>query len=254
VYDKGLLKTLWDRLKLRNKATRAFFEGQNLRDTKVLYVEDDPALRAIMSKLLNAQDGLHVVAHVSNSSEALEVATHESFDVALLDIALGQNSATGLELGLQLRQLNPELGIVIYSQHAEVDFLSQLSARNLEGWSTVQKSASIDMPYLVDVLRSTARGLSVIDPKLVQTQRESETVEPKDLTQRQHEIMALIVEGIDVPHISKKLGVSAVTIRQELSKIYKVLVPNPAPGTDLRTTAVLRYLRKSRSYAWSNTE
>jgi two-component system, NarL family, response regulator DesR len=254
VYDRGFLKALWDRLKLRNRATRAFLEGQHLRNTKVLYVEDDPALRAIMSKLLNSQVGIAVIAHVSNSSEALEIAHRENFDVALLDIALGQNSATGLELGLQLRKINPEVGIVIYSQHAEVDFLSHLSARNLEGWSTVQKSAFIDMPYLVDVLHSTARGLSVIDPKLVQTQRENEAVEPEDLTQRQHEIMALIVEGIDVPHISIKLGVSAVTIRQELSRIYKVLVPKPAPGTDLRTTAVLRYLRKSRSYAWANTE
>jgi DNA-binding NarL/FixJ family response regulator len=225
-----------------------------MRDTRVLYVEDDPALRAIMSKLLNAQDGLHVVSHVKNSSEALEVASHESFDVALLDIALGQNSATGLELGLQLRQLNPELGIVIYSQHAEVDFLSQLSARNLEGWSTVQKSASIDMPYLVDVLRSTARGLSIIDPQLARKERETVSSEVSDLTQRQHEIMALIVAGVDVPTIASKLKVSAVTIRQELSRIYKVLVPQPAPGTDLRTTAVLRYLRKSRGYAWAHPE
>ena len=224
-----------------------------MRDTKVLYVEDDPALRAIMSKLLNSQEGLNVIAHVSNSIEALEVAKRESFDVALLDIALGQNSATGLELGLQLRKHNPEVGIVIFSQHAEVDFLSQLSAKNLEGWSTVQKSASIDIPYLADVLRSTARGLSIIDPQLARKERE-ESSEETDLTQRQHEIMALIVEGIDVPSISKKLGVSAVTIRQELSRIYKILVPHPTPGTDLRTTAVLKYLRKSRGYAWANPE
>jgi DNA-binding NarL/FixJ family response regulator len=110
------------------------------------------------------------------------------------------------------------------------------------------------MPYLVDVLRSTARGLSIIDPRLVQTKRENSFIKASDLSQRQHEIMALIVEGIDVPHISTKLGVSAVTIRQELSRIYKVLVPNPAVGTDLRTTAVLRYLRRSRGYAWENSE
>jgi DNA-binding NarL/FixJ family response regulator len=66
--------------------------------------------------------------------------------------------------------------------------------------------------------------------------------------------MALLVEGLDVSHIATKLGLSAVTIRQELSRIYKVLVPEPAPGTDLRTTAVLRYLRRSRGYAWANSE
>lgn len=225
-----------------------------MRDTRVLYVEDDPALRAIMSKLLQSQDGIDVVANVGNSHEALECAQTSQIDVALLDIALGHNSATGQELALQLRSINSNIGIVIYSQHAEVNFLSQLSARNLEGWSTIQKSASIDMPYLVDVLRSTARGLSIIDPKILETERSESTTEFEQLTARQHEIMALIVEGIDVPHISEKLGVSAVTIRQELSRIYKVIVPEPAPGTDLRTTAVLRYLRRSRSYAWTHGE
>lgn len=225
-----------------------------MRDTRVLYVEDDPTLRAIMSKLLQGQEGIDSVVSASNSQEALEAMQDATFDVALVDIALGQHSATGLELALKLRAINPEIGIVIYSQHAEVNFLSQLSARNLEGWSTIQKSASIDMPYLVDVLKSTARGLSIIDPKLVETQRSDESSVLEQLTSRQHEIMALIVEGIDVPHISKKLGVSAVTIRQELSRIYKVLVPEPAPGTDLRTTAVLRYLRRSRGYAWANAE
>lgn len=225
-----------------------------MRDTRVLYVEDDPALRSIMSKLLHGQAGIAHVEPVGNSHDALEALNVNSYDVALVDIALGQHSATGLELALQLRAINPEIGIVIYSQHAEVNFLTQLSARHLEGWSTIQKSASIDIPYLVDVLRSTARGLSIIDPKLVETQRTENPTELEQLTSRQHEIMALIVEGIDVPHISKKLGVSAVTIRQELSRIYKVLVPEPAPGTDLRTTAVLRYLRRSRGYAWANSE
>jgi DNA-binding NarL/FixJ family response regulator len=207
-----------------------------------------------MSKLLSGQEGLVVAAHVASSHEAVDFASKHAVDVALLDIALGTNSATGLELGLQLKGLNPEIGIVIYSQHADVNFLSQLSAQHLEGWSTIQKSATIDIPYLVDVLRSTARGLAIIDPKLVQTQRENDGSASDQLSQRQHEIMALIVEGIDVPHIATKLGVSAVTIRQELSRIYKVLVPEPAPGTDLRTTAVLRYLRRSRGYAWAISE
>lgn len=176
--------------------------------------------------------------------------------MALLDIALGTESANGIELGLQLRSLQPHIGIVIYSQHAESTFPAASNKQILEGWSTVQKSASIDIPYLVDVLKSTARGLSIIDPKLSATQRDEESLSSgiHQLSPRQQEVMALLIEGLDVPHIAQKLGLSAVTIRQELSRIYKVLVPEPAPGTDLRTTAVLRYLRQSRNYAWGNAE
>jgi DNA-binding NarL/FixJ family response regulator len=227
-----------------------------MRNTRVLYVEDDPALRSIMTTLLNKQPGINISGHADNSKSALSLARDQEFDVALLDIALGTESANGIELGLQLRSMQPHIGIVIYSQHAESTFPAARNTRILEGWSTVQKSASIDIPYLVDVLKSTARGLSIIDPKLSTTQREDETT-PSSLNQlslRQQEVMALLIEGLDVPHIAKKLGLSAVTIRQELSRIYKILVPEPAPGTDLRTTAVLRYLRQSRNYAWGNAE
>lgn len=227
-----------------------------MRNTRVLYVEDDPALRSIMSGLLTKQDGIDVTGQAEASTPALELAQKQDFDVALLDIALGQDSANGIELGLQLRTIQPHIGIVIYSQHAQSTFPLNMNARIREGWSTVQKSASIDMPYLVEVLRATALGLSVIDPKLSQTDREEPAADSglKDLSPRQHEIMALLIEGLDVPHIATKLGVSAVTIRQELSRIYKVLVPHPGAGTDLRTTAVLRYLRLSRNYAWGNAE
>lgn len=227
-----------------------------MRNTRVLYVEDDPALRSIMTTLLNKQPGINISGHADNSKSALSLARDQEFDVALLDIALGTESANGIELGLQLRSMQPHIGIVIYSQHAESTFPAARNTRILEGWSTVQKSASIDIPYLVDVLKSTARGLSVIDPKLSTTQRADESLSSglHQLSPRQQEVMALLIEGLDVPHIAQKLGLSAVTIRQELSRIYKVLVPEPALGTDLRTTAVLRYLRQSRNYAWGNAE
>ena len=51
--------------------------------------------------------------------------------------------------------------------------------------------------------------------------------------------------GVDASEIAAQLGYAAVTVRQELSRIYKILVPDPKPGTDLRTTAVLNYLRES---------
>lgn len=227
-----------------------------MRDTKVLYVEDDPALRSIMTALLNQQPGIEIAAQAKNSHTTLTLAQDNEFDVALLDIALGMDSANGIELGLRLRALQPNIGIVIYSQHAESTYPPNTNTRILEGWSTVQKSASIDIPYLVDVLKSTARGLSIIDPKLSETRRisQQEESEINELSTRQQEIMAFLIEGLDVPNIAQKLGLSAVTIRQELSRIYKILVPKPAPGTDLRTTAVLRYLRQSRNYAWGNAE
>ena len=60
------------------------------RDTRLLYVENDPVLRSMMTALLTGLDGIMVVASVSDSTEAL--ACREQMDVALLDWALGPNS------------------------------------------------------------------------------------------------------------------------------------------------------------------
>ena len=216
--------------------------------TRLLYVEDDPALRTIMASLLKQQPGIELVAAVADSAAAEKAAQDFKIDAALIDVALGAKSANGIELATRLKMRNPYLGIIIYSQHASTRFSKDLPPVAREGWSVVQKSAKIDLPYLVDVISATTRGLSVVDPRLADTQEVSEALE--HLSPRQHEIMAQLTEGIDVPQIAKNLSLSAVTIRQEMSRIYKHLVPNPSPGVDLRTTAILKYLRLSRSYAW----
>ena len=63
------------------------------------------------------------------------------------------------------------------------------------------------------------------------------------LTPRQREVMALAASGYDAVGIAERLHLAHVSIRRELSLAYRVLVPNPQPGTDLRTAAVLEYLR-----------
>lgn len=170
-------------------------------------------------------------------------------DVALLDLDLGYGELSGTELGLVLRERNPNLGVVIFTQHVVPDFLTSLPTDVQWGWSFMEKRGDLDVDVLVDVLRSTARGLNVLDPA-VQRTRHSATASPIDaLTVRQREILALAATGMDATSIATSLGLAPVSIRQELSRAYTVLVPDPKPGTDLRTSAVLRYLRETRDYA-----
>lgn len=217
-----------------------------MRPTRVLYVEDDPALRGILSSTLGASTELEMVAAVGNADDALAMCDGLQIDVALLDISLGKDSITGFELGLALRRKDENIGIVLYSQHALNDFLRNLPEHMRWGWSAIQKRADMDTEYLVGVLKATAFGLNIIDPTV--TSEPWSDVEPAvtRLTARQQEIMALASSGLDATAIADRLGLAAVTIRQELSRVYQILVPNPKPGTDLRTTAVLRYLRETR--------
>jgi len=219
-----------------------------MRPTRVLYVEDDPALRGILSSALSKEPTIEITATAASAQEALSKTEAFKFDVALLDLSLGDESINGLELGIQLRNSSPEIGIVIYSQHAVSDFISNLPEDVRMGWSAIRKQSKIDIDYLTDVLKSTAKGLGTVEPEMVISPvRSSENLIAR-LSVRQQNIMSLAATGVDATVIAVNLDLAPVTIRKELSKIYQILVPDPKPGTDLRTTAVLRYLRETRTY------
>ncbi len=214
----------------------------------VLYVEDDPTLRGILTDLLRTAPELNVVAAVGTSTEALQIAREQHIDVALLDLALGDGELTGIELGIRLRELRPDTGIVILSQHTVPDFISGLPDRYREGWSFIAKRADLRLPRLVDTILATARGLNVVDPEVLAARRETRGNPVESLTPRQREIMALAASGRDATAIATELSLAPGTVRQELSKAYAVLVPDPKPGTDLRTSAVLAYLRATHAH------
>jgi len=219
----------------------------NAKVLDVLYVEDDPALRGILRAILEMSPQLRVAAAVGSSVEALEWAAENAVDVALLDLALGPDDLTGVELGHRLRDLHPRTGVVVLSQHTVPDFVSRLPRDQQRGWSFIEKRSDLRAVYLVDVLLATSRGLNVTEPGAVEIRTDADLSVIERLTPRQRQVMALAATGVDGPAIATRLDLAPGTVRQELSKAYQVLVPDPEPGTHLRTSAVLSYLREARS-------
>lgn len=218
-----------------------------VRATRVIYVEDDPALRGIVGHLLASRPELEILAVAGNSHELLAVDVPRS-DVALLDLALGPESLTGIELGLLLKARQPDLGVVIFTQHVVPEFVAGLPEDEQMGWSFMEKRADLDLDTLVDVLRATARGMNVVDPAIASRRASAQDSPIDGLTVRQRELMALLASGQEATAIARTLGLSAASVRKELSRAYAVLVPDAADGTDIRTVAVLRYLRAVRAH------
>jgi DNA-binding NarL/FixJ family response regulator len=114
------------------------------------------------------------------------------------------------------------------------------------GWSYVEKRADIDTAYLTKVLKATASGLSVVEPAMDQGQAPESAERLGRLSVRQRQIMSLAASGVDANVIAERIGLAAVTVRKELSECYRILVPDPAPGTDLRTAAVVAWIEGRR--------
>jgi two-component system response regulator DesR len=216
------------------------YEGK----TRVVYVENDPALRGILSSQLEQRAEISLTGSFSSSEEALRTCDYKKVDVALLDLALGSESLNGTELAMLMREQNPHIGIVIYSQHNAPNYLNSLSDLVRWGWSYVEKRGDGKIDNLVDILISTSKGRSTIDVSHPEQSSEESVISQLSLRQRQ--IMSLAATGLDANAIAKELQLAPITIRQELSRCYAILVPNPSDGTDLRTSAVLKYLREVR--------
>ena len=209
-----------------------------MRQTRVIYVENDPALRGIMSSLLDETGDIELLLSTGIAHEALDPSIVEKADVALLDLALGTAQMNGIDLGLAMRAINDNIGIVIHSQFRLNTVSRTVPADALIGWATLAKSGDLDMDMLVHTLRETARGITNVPDA-------GSLLEPSPLeqmTMRQRAVMGMAAAGVASPEIARRLNISHDAVRQDLSAVYRILIPDATSSDDRRTRAVLAYL------------
>jgi DNA-binding NarL/FixJ family response regulator len=218
--------------------------GANLRKTRVIYLEGDPALRFLISNEIRRSPLLDLVFAGPSLKSALDFSQGGTFDVALIETCHGEAISAG-ELASNLRRIEPNCGIVVYSQEASFRFLTDNYRDDRIGISVLQKSYPVDFDSLFNTLVRTAQGHSEIDGALVQ-ETEAYNSPSKDLSIRDNSILMMLVGGKNTEYIAQRLNLAPVTIRQELSRIYRILVPIRTEGSHLRTEAVSAYLKMTK--------
>lgn len=214
-----------------------------MRATRVIYVENDPALREILSKLLAQEEGIEVIASVGSAAEALQLENLKLVDAALIDYSLGQDSLNGLELGIALRAFNEHLGILIYSQFDVKNFSKRIPISMNHGWGFATKSGKADISELAANLISVASGknLPITLESAPVVSHSNRLNRYSRLSERQRATMKLAAQGFTPKAIGEKLGMSYDVARQELSRSYKILVPEIKDGQVLSITAILEF-------------
>ena len=215
-----------------------------MRPTKLLYVENDPALRNILGSMLSSSTGLEMLGSFAGADEVMDRNLVRKADVALLDFALDQNGLNGIELGIALRSINEYIGIVIYSQYPVSQMVNRVPKAMRSGWSFFDKSAEMALIDYVGIIKLTSSGKGNWE-KFSADKIENNEIQSSiyfQLTPRQRSIMSLSAQGKSAQDIAVQLDLSYSYVRKELSRSYAILLPNAEPGDDLKTTAVLRYM------------
>jgi two-component system response regulator DesR len=219
-----------------------------MRSTRLLYVENDSALRRILGEMLSQSKDLEIIGSFSNSDEVLNRTLVRKADVALIDFALDQNGLNGIELGIALRNINEYIGIVIYSQYSVSQMVSRVPKGMRSGWSFFDKSAEMELADYVEIIKLTSSGKGNWESV---SASEIENVEVQSsiyfqLSPRQRSIMSLSAQGKGAQDIAVQLDLSYSYVRKELSRAYAVLLPNAVASDDLKTAAVLKYMELMR--------
>jgi DNA-binding NarL/FixJ family response regulator len=215
-----------------------------MQSTRVIYVENDAALRQFLQESLSQEPGLELIGSYSDGISALDRAVVKKADVALIDFGLDTSGLNGIELGIALREINEYIGIVIYSQFNVRKMVNRVPSSMRSGWSFFEKSGEMASADYSKILRETAvgkgnweeffpDGAEGVDANLSRYQ---------ELTSRQRSIISLLAQGITVQEISLRLDLSYAYVRKELSRAYDTLLPDAAEGEDLKTLAILKYL------------
>jgi DNA-binding NarL/FixJ family response regulator len=215
-----------------------------MKSTRVIYVENDAALRQFLQETLSQEPDLELLGTYADGVSALNREIVKKADVALLDFSLDSDGLNGIELGIALREINEYIGIVIYSQFNVRKMVNRVPLAMRDGWSFFEKSGEMSSQDYAKILKETSIGRGNWDEFFPENSNATRTSQNLyfSLTSRQRSIISLLAQGISVQEISNRLDLTYAYVRKELSRAYDTLLPNAQDGDDLKTLAVLKYL------------
>ena len=200
-------------------------------EIKVVIVEDYKLTRVGLRYALNQIENINVVAEAENAEDGLEIIKKEQPDVVLMD--LGLPNMNGLEATIKVREIAPKTQVVILTSHdREEEVLASLGSG-----ATAYCLKDIDPKALSDVIKSAALGACWIDPTVAKLALrlfpKPENVEllskgsnadvKAHLTEREQEVLKLLVQGRSNTEIAKELIVSVHTAKAHVCSILQKL-------------------------------
>ena len=211
---------------------------------RIVVAEDLFLLREGIARLLQAH-GCDIVAAVSDGPALLDALVGERPDVAIVDVRLPPTfTDEGLRAALAARRQIPGLPVLVLSQYVEQLYARELLADRAGGVGYLLKDRVFTDDQFVDVLRTVAKGGTVMDPEVVAELlvRRSRDAPITRLTDRERDVLALMAEGRSNAAIAQQLFVSEKAVSKHCTSIFAKLDLPPSETDNRRVLAVLAFL------------
>lgn len=189
---------------------------------KIVIADDHAIVREGLKRIVSSADGLEVVGEARDGMEVMQRVRDLSFDVLMLDLSMpGRN---GMETIKLVRAEKPKLRVLVLSMHQELQYAVRAIKSGASGYMTKESAPDL----LVQAIRRIAGGGAYISDEVaqqlaLQAMPGSATVPHESLTEREFEVMQLLVAGTSVTHIAAKINLSVKTVSTHKSNLMQKL-------------------------------
>jgi len=201
---------------------------------RVMLVDDHAMVRKGLATFLKVFDDLELAGEAESGAAAIQLCGEVLPDVILMDMVMpDMDGATATRV---IRQKFPHVQVIALTSFKE----GELIKNALEAGAIAYLLKDVSADDLVRAIRAAHAGRATLSPEAAQALVEKANQPPApglDLTEREREVLALMVEGLNNTQIAGRLTVSPSTIKSHVSNILSKL------GVASRTEAVTLALR-----------
>jgi len=199
-----------------------------------MLVDDHAMVRKGLATFLKVFDDLELAGEAESGAAAIQLCGEVLPDVILMDMVMpDMDGATATRV---IRQKFPHVQVIALTSFKE----GELIKNALEAGAIAYLLKDVSADDLVRAIRAAHAGRATLSPEAAQALVKTANQPPApglDLTEREREVLALMVEGLNNTQIAGRLTVSPSTIKSHVSNILSKL------GVASRTEAVTLALR-----------
>ena len=185
---------------------------------RVLIADDHGIVRDGLKRILAATPDLQVAGEAADGDEALALVKANDYDVVMLDMSMP--GLSGIDLIKRLKLEKPKLRILVLSMHGESQYAARVLKAGAAGYLGKDSAAEV---LLAALRKIAAGGVHIGEAAAASLLQSSEKLPHEALSNREFEVMRLLVEGLGPTEIAGRLHLSVKTVSTHKTRILEKL-------------------------------